>query len=282
MEACEICSGSGTIEKGGKLFECECALLRRISAAMPPPIRKATVLPEHLRTGLLEKTGRSLFINVHWQDMKAILKAVMIKFPQKFVRITSDAEIRDVYVGSKSKSARSADYEGNDIYNNIEDLVGPPDLLVVKLNEIKNRNKAAPGALAEGLAHRLDRDKPTWVISCVETRFGIGSYAYSEAVAEIVSAGCERVTVPQTLVPKEENGFFFEFDKTQQAETAGTAAAGPVEDAAPSGPSEKPARPKRQIRSSDESDGNPLQDSRLASMGQGLTKKKKFQRRDEG
>ncbi|MGA1822838.1 MAG: hypothetical protein ACMUIG_09960, partial [Thermoplasmatota archaeon] len=47
-------------------------------------------------------------------------KAVMIKNPNMSVKITSDREIRDVFVGSTSRAARG---DGEIVYNNLEDLM---------------------------------------------------------------------------------------------------------------------------------------------------------------
>ncbi len=286
-DVCSVCSGSGTIEEqDGRLRECECALIRRAVAMMTPQFRKADLRHEHVRTGILDLTEKSLFINVHWPDMKAIIKGVMIKFmvkpPPRFVRFTSDAEIRDVYVGSKSKSARSADYDGTDIYNNLEDLVGPPDLLIVKLNEIGNKNKAAPGALAEALSHRVDRDKPTWVVSCAENRFVLGSYAYSAAVYSILEDGCSRFNIPQIIKPKVgEDRLFLDLDPAQQASPEesdrareGRRAARDEERA--SGLADDAAREKRRSREKgDGGDPDAGGDPSLSRYGQGLPKKSK-------
>jgi hypothetical protein len=273
MEACKLCAGAGAFERDGKLYECECALLRRIAAAMPSYVRRAEVLPAHLDTGLLEKASRSLYVSARWPDMKAVLKAVMIKYPSKFVRITSDAEIRDVYVGSRSRSARTADYEG-DVYNNLADLMGPPDLCVVRLNEIANKNKAAPGALEEALSHRLDRDLPTWVLSNLDKRFTVGSFSYSEAVADLLSAGFEHVSVPQIHRTGSEDGqSLFSRDDFVQSQQVNGQAVSVKQDG-----KKEEGRPKR-IRPSEDSDGGA--DSMLSRYGSGVKRgKSKFGRED--
>lgn len=258
---------------------------------------------EHERTGLLDRMNHSLFITAHWADAKAIIKGVLFKAavvpPSKFVRFTSDAEIRDVYVGSKAKSSKSADYEGGDVYNNIEDLVGPPDLLIVKLNEIGNPNKRAAGALAESIAHRLDRDRAVWLISCVENQFGIGSFAYSAAVYTLLVDGCDRVTVPQIIRPTDpgQGGFFTDLDPKQRADSSSVSITDSPskeaqreerrrerdeERARQKDDAENPKRGKT-IRSTSEIDTTG--DSTLDSYGQGLKKNKKkssnFGRRDD-
>jgi hypothetical protein len=164
---------------------------------MPPYIRKAHVLKKHLDTGLPDKINRSYYIISSWVDMMAIIKAVMIKHHKKQIRITSDREIRDVYVGSRSAQARAAMNDPDKIMNTLEDLMDLPNLVVVRLNELSYKNKAAPGALEEALSYRVDRDKPTWVISNVDRPFGNGSFAFSDTVWELLQSAFETIQVPR-------------------------------------------------------------------------------------
>jgi hypothetical protein len=194
--SCSECDDIGVIEKNGKLFECECALVRRISASMPPYIRKAEILPAHLELGFFNKINKSLYVISSWPDTKSIIKACIIKFNKKYFRITSDREIRDVYVGSRS-SAASSDQEK--VLNTLEDLMDPPDLVVVRLNELSYKNKAAPGALEEAISYRCDRDKPTWLISDIDRVFGVGSHAYSESVWNLINDAFEITKIPMIL-----------------------------------------------------------------------------------
>jgi hypothetical protein len=192
VAACDICGGQGVVEHKGKLYECECAELRRIAAAMPTFIRMAPVLEAHLkatlpdgRTRIMDAIGRSLFLTCYQADMRAFVKLIMIKYDNRFVRITSDREIRDVYVGSTSQKARG-EFSKEPIYNNIEDLVKAPDLLIIRLNELKSKNKAAAGALEEAICYRLDRKQPLWMISDKRDPFHDSSYAWSETVSAIL------------------------------------------------------------------------------------------------
>lgn len=196
MASCKICDGEGVIEIEGKLLECECSLLRRISASMPPYIRKTDVAPQHLVLPIIDFVDKQLFVISAWNDMKAIIKAVMIKYHEKHFRITSDREIRDVYVGSRSATASAATEGDGLVFNNLQDLMDAPDLVIVRLNELSYKNKAAPGALEEALSFRLDRDKPTWVISDTNRSFNEASHAYSESVWDLISSVFTRIIIP--------------------------------------------------------------------------------------
>ena len=202
MASCDICDDEGVIEVEGKLLECECSLLRRISASMPPYIRKTMIGVQHLALPIIDFTGKQLFIISSWTDMKAIIKAVMIKHHKKHFRITSDREIRDVYVGSRSATAVAAVEGDGQVFNNLQDLMDAPDLVLVRLNELSYKNKAASGALEEALSFRLDRDKPTWVISNTDHPFNEASHAYSESVWDLISSAYTRLIIP-LISPKQ-------------------------------------------------------------------------------
>lgn len=215
MASCGKCGGTGVISKADDeiALECECALIRRLAASMPPYIRKAHVTKEHFGLPIIKAVKKSVFIKSAWADMKAVIKAVMMINPNTFVRITSDREILDVYLGKKSRGNRGdldggatrknrVDLEGDEyVYNSIEDLMKPADICVVRLNEIGYKNKAAPGALTEGLSFRLDRDLPTWIVSDLDKPYTVGSFSFSEAVLDYIMSSTVSFTVPR-LTPR--------------------------------------------------------------------------------
>lgn len=180
------------IERDGKLYECECAELRRIAAAMPAYVRSAEVRDGHIKaclpdkkTRLIDAINKSLYVVAYWGDMRAFIKLVMLKHRNKFFRVISDRELRDVFVGSTSRSARGDDSK-EPVYNSIEDLVKTPDLLIIRLNELGYKNKAAAGILEEAICYRLDRNQPIWLLSNATKPFGAGSFAYSETVWSLI------------------------------------------------------------------------------------------------
>ncbi len=197
MQKCVECGGSGVIEKQDKTYECRCAFVRRMASTMPAFIRRADVKPDHLSQSVLKATKKHVLVVAAWQDMKAIIKAVMIMHASKYIKITSDREIRDVYVGSKSKAARGD--EDGAVYNSLEDLMDVPDLVIVRLNELSYKNKAAPGALEEAICYRVDRDKPTWLFSDQDKPFNQGSHAYSDSIADVIKSNFPAVRIPRIL-----------------------------------------------------------------------------------
>jgi hypothetical protein len=74
-----------------------------------------------------------------------------------------------------------------------------PDLMIVRLNEMHYKNKAAPGALEEAVSYRLDRDKPVWMISNIDKPFVEGSHAWSESVFDLINTSFQKISVPRIL-----------------------------------------------------------------------------------
>jgi len=181
---CKVCRGHGTIDRDGKIYECQCAFIKRMASTMPSFLRKAEIQPAHLELPVLKAIKRHVMVVAAWPDMKAVIKAAMLKHPHMFIKITSDREIRDVYVGSKSKAAKGED--NGSIYNSLEDLMDPPALMVVRLNELSYKNKAASGALEEAISYRTDRDRPTWLYNDMDKPFTVGSIAYSDSIADLI------------------------------------------------------------------------------------------------
>ena len=194
FKECE-CGGTGVIEKDGKIYNCECYYVKQSQQSMPLYIQRAIVTPQHLELPIVQAIDKTLYIKGTRADVNAVIKAVMLKYCAKWIKLTSDAEIRNVYVGSMSKQARSEDYTG-EIYNNIQDLMDPPDLIIVHLGVISNKNRAAAGALEEALAHRINGAKPIWAFSLADNPFTSSSFAYSLRVDELINSYMVPINLP--------------------------------------------------------------------------------------
>lgn len=199
MATCSECGDVGVINlPDDKLVECKCSLIKRIAAKMPSHIRMTKVTKRHLALPICRMEKESVFIISRWADMRAIIKAIMIKNHKMLIQITSDREIRDVGVGSTSRTAR-ADDDVHAIYNSISDLVDTADLTIIRLNELKYKNKAAAGLLEEAITYRVDRMKPTWVVSDPTDPYGVSSQAFSQSVWELLHTCFEKFEVPQIM-----------------------------------------------------------------------------------
>jgi len=267
MEKCAKCGGREVVEREGKLYECVCAFIKRIATSMPPYVRKAEILPAHLELPIIKSVDQSIYVSAAWSDMKAVIKAVMLKYSNKFTKVSSDAEIRDVFVGSKSKASKTDDYNG-EVFNNLQDLMDPPDLMIVRLNEMAYKNKAAAGALEEALSYRLDRDKPTWVLSDLDKRFVRGSFSYSDSVAELLSTGYFRMNIARiSKRPSIDDVLFVDPADANQFVNPGD------EHASPQQP---PPRSKHKKQDPEDLPLGVEADSPLAQYGSGIDKPKRF------
>lgn len=194
LRSCKKCENTGVIEKDDKYIECQCAYVRRLVSSMPAYIRKTQVVKEHLSIPIIKDWRHHYMVSSSWADMRAVIKAWMILNDTKRLQITSDREIKEVFVGNKSRSDTDVEYL-TARYESIEDLVDSADLLIIKLNELGYKNKAAPGALEEALNYRIDRDKITWIYNDARRPFGHTSFCYSEAVADLIASTYKSVVI---------------------------------------------------------------------------------------
>ena len=293
--SCGRCGGSGVIERPDGLLatECQCAVIRRLAAAMPAHIRHAEVLKAHFELDIV-KTGvrNSFYVKSSWSDMKAIIKAVMMLNPSKFIRVTSDRELRDIYVGGTSRTAKGEETTG--VYNTLADIMEPPFLCIVRLNELSYKNKAAPGLLEEALSYRLDRDRPTWVVSDLDKPFGRGSFAYSDSVWDLMHSALNDILIPRISPRLQADDQYEELsgDSKKRARTADGPSPFQVERAESTSDPDKPAKshpaqkrtddfpareeppPRRRIQPTPDEDAP----KGLGLYGKGLSGKKTFGR----
>ncbi len=193
---CNPCTGQGWCMVEDVPFECMCGHLKRVASGMLPYIKLANVERDHVRLPMVRRPRDNLYIEGHWNDLCAVVKVLMMTGTNGHIKIADENELRDVYVGSFSKASKSADFTGV-IYNSISDFVGPPDLLVIRLNTLTNKNKAVPGVLLESVKTRYDYGKPTWLLSDPERPFDPHSLSYSEEAGVLIASAFEKVRIPK-------------------------------------------------------------------------------------
>lgn len=206
---CKPCNGDGWCMVGEVPYECMCGHLKRVASGMPPYIKKANVETGHVHLAIVRQGTSDAFVEASWSDMRAVVKILLMTGTNGHVRITDDREIRDVYVGSMARAAKSKDYDGV-VYNNISDLAGPPDLLLIRLNVLSNKNIAAAGALEEAIKLRMDYGKPTWLLSDLEKPYNHTAHSYSEDVGTLIADHFPKHVIPRINKADEEsrNEFF--------------------------------------------------------------------------
>lgn len=260
---CNICSGAGVIEKKGVLYSCECESNKRLAQAMPMNIQLAEVTAKHLALPVVRAFNKSVFVKGSRTDINSIIKTLFLLNPSKWIKLTSDVEIRNIYVGSMSKAAHSADYDG-EVYNNLQELVEPPDLVIIHLGVLSNKNKAAPGALEEALTHRFNKLRPVWAFSTYESPFTSASYAFSPRVSEVIDNHMIPVVLPKLSTERQSASVVESSNIVPESSQ-------PEPDPPKYEPKKKGIRPRVDI------DGNPPETSNpLDIYGAGVKKKNTF------
>jgi len=87
----------------------------------------------------------------------------------------------DVFLERARRSAVSGRFAA------LVDLVDPPGLLILRVGVKVARNAAMPEVLLEGLRHREQVSKPTWVVDSPGNSLGEGHVSYNEPVGEFLS-----------------------------------------------------------------------------------------------
>jgi hypothetical protein len=202
MPGCSICNNpDGKIEtdEHGSTRQCACSFRAHCQKRLPPDIAGAEPILTSplLHIGapgevMVDLTNESLFIKSWWSDFAPhLLMALTYRMLQNLMfpfRITSDAELRDVYVGARAYSSRSRQRR-DDIptYNSLADFIGGDrELVVIRLGGLGYRNRAMPGILLEAMLARRMTSKATWIVEEPNSIFGEGHFSYSpEAAKEI-------------------------------------------------------------------------------------------------
>ena len=202
MPGCSICNnpdGKIEIDEHGSTRQCACSFRAHCQKRLPPdiagtePILTSPLL--HIgRPGevIVDLTTENLFIKSWWADFAPhLLMALTYRMLQNLMfpfRITNDAELRDVYVGSKAYTARSRQRRDEiPTYNGLADFIGGDrELVIIRLGGLGYKNRAMPGIMHEALVLRRMASKPTWIIEEPNSIFGEGHFSYGpEAAREI-------------------------------------------------------------------------------------------------
>ena len=159
-------------------------ILRNVERGYPG-LAKASRLPKGTVGALQGKLDQNLWITAPLSWFRSQLRWIMIRQqPHYFFKVSSDTELLRAWLGTvplKGMQILDPDaYQVSMRYMNLEDLVEPPDLLIVHVGVKKARNEAAPEVLMETISHRAFRGKPTWVFNDARSPFdpSLPSFSY--------------------------------------------------------------------------------------------------------
>lgn len=212
---CPICKrsdGKIEVDEHGSTKQCVCSFRADCRKRLPPEIAGAGPIKDSplLKIGgpgevFSDLTSENLFIKSDWSDLAPhLLRVLTYKMLHNLMypfQIIMDVQLKDVYVGSESYTARSRK-KRDDIttYNNLSDIVGgDKELVIIRLGFLGHANKAMPGILKEVIRLRRGLVKPTWLVEEPNSIFGPGHFSYDPEVAEMIHQTYSVVTIKSTV-----------------------------------------------------------------------------------
>lgn len=198
---CAQCGGSGILrvpDNDGMVQQCRCSFLAALRAHLGPEIASARLLKASPLYGFKparDRTSDNLFLHGPWGDILAHLKWTLAAKGTGFTfKIVTDERLRTVYVGSESYAQRQRQARDHgEVYNSLADLIGPPELVIIRLGFLGYRNIAMPGVLKEALMLREGPGKATWLVDMPHQEYTFGHHAYSEEASMYIEANFEHV-----------------------------------------------------------------------------------------
>lgn len=170
---CQRCGGQGFIwQDSFNMEKCICSLEASLEQKLHDSIRGITT---HISADKLAKSGVSLdadlYLKVPWHKARVWLASAIRERhrSRSFVHnVVSDSEILSAWLSP----ARRETFEGDErdgLFTQrvatLEDLIRPPELLVIRLGILGYKNQAMSGILLESLMLRKEIErKPTWVV----------------------------------------------------------------------------------------------------------------------
>lgn len=197
--SCKECGGRGVITKPiGKdkvpsVFACKCVMLRNIVFNVEkcwPGLSKAKKVKQSPLQG---REGESLWITASQETFRAHMRYISFrKGPHWKFRGCSDKDLVNAWLAvAKAEGRNILDNEVAEStiqYMTLEDLVEPPDLLVILLGVKRSSNKSMPDLVVEAINSRAFCNKPTWVVDSPSNPLRPGHLCYSAEVHEILSS----------------------------------------------------------------------------------------------
>ena len=172
----------------------------------------------------LDFTKQNLLIRkIKWNAFLPHLKWVAAcKGVGWFVRVVNDKTLMNIWIGNTNIKARKSQESDEDLLvaNSIDDYLGGPDLVIIRLGTIVHPNKAAANVLAETLRMRSSLDKPTWLIEpedqefrpYTRNEFGLseGMIVCGDSTFEYVQEHFKTLRVKTTVAVEEEAPDYYE------------------------------------------------------------------------
>lgn len=191
---CNMCFGAGivyvTTEGPPVVQRCKCVRKKDIALRVEEGwkgLLKASNLEEP--SPLLSRVADNMWvrasISMFRQHMKYVSIRHLVRNSKWFFVVETDADLMQAWLATAvADKAKIFDPDVKTDRHSLrhlalEDLVMPPDLLVIHLGVKRAANKEMSGVLFESLSMRYNRDKPTWIFDQPHSPFQEGHLAWS-------------------------------------------------------------------------------------------------------
>lgn len=196
---CKECGGRGAVDMAEgphgipQTRRCRCVLLRDIQDNVERGWKGLILAPKIESSVLLECLNTNLKITANELTFKAHLRHVALRQgPDWKFKVTTDAGLMSAWLANMAVMGKEVfDPDAMEVTSQVaftlEDLVVPPELLVIRLGVKAARNSAMPEVLLESLTLREHVGKPTWILDHPSQPLSEGHLCYSDAVGDYVS-----------------------------------------------------------------------------------------------
>jgi len=186
---CPQCFGHGFVQDDSTIppgrMRCECMaardILDNVEAGWRGLSRAANIESSPLR----DLTDKNVWVTAPTRVFREHLRHVAIRKGSRwFFKVASDTDLITAWLATVPLG-------GGEIFDSdaapvsmsfytLQDLVIPPELLIIHLGMKAANNKEMPGVLGEALSSRFHEGKPTWLFDQPHTPLAPGHLCYSD------------------------------------------------------------------------------------------------------
>jgi len=200
VPGCKVCKGQGSIDlppdpSVGRItpskLRCDCVLKRDLLLNLRRGWRGLERADNVKKTPLKGRTGDNLRVTGSLRVFRAHLRHVALRMGSTWnFQVSSDADLMSAWLANihvGGGEVYDVDVRKREIVAfTLEDLIDPPELLIIFLGVKAARNSAMPEVLLETVQHRQYRDKATWIVDQPHALLDAEHIAYSEGVRDVL------------------------------------------------------------------------------------------------
>lgn len=200
---CPKCHGRGVLDgpldsRGlPSVIRCDCVLIKELIQNVNKGWKNLYRAKKVKSSPLIKQVEKDLWFTASRNVARSHVRYVALRQgPHWNFKVVSDADLMTAWLGStvlQRKDIYDPDVASQFAsvslgYHALEDLIDPPDLLIIQLGVKSARNSAMAEVLVETLERREYVDKPTWVFDQPEHPFNDAHLCYSPTSATILNS----------------------------------------------------------------------------------------------